>query len=453
MESQNWDSIRGGLPNNFLQTVVYDSVHNELLVSGPNMYKIGSLPARGIARWNGVRWDSLAGGLNTHDKLINPNLPSAYISSCVPYNGKLLVAGTFISIGGIPATGLALWDGVKWDSLPKRAFRYNIFGGTVCYVKKINGKIYIHGQFDTIAGQKASGLALWDGVNFTPIQVPLYEPDDIVIGVEEFQGDLYIAGGYFTIAGTYTSQADVLKYDGTTWTSTTGTGFLAPFSGPRPLKVYNNELYTAGHFLMSYGDKGNNIMKFNGSQWQDLGFGPSQDNIYDIIFHNNRLWAIGVYWETAYMPCFAISVYDGTKWCALQDTLNGLLTSGTIYNDTIYVGGGFTNAGGDPHIARLAKIRDENLYRNCNGVGIEELEISKAFTIYPNPVSNILHIESEQYFEAGTEIEITNTLGQTVLKRGFNKEVDLTTLPSGYYTLKVVNPNNPSIISKFVKTR
>ncbi|HWY09842.1 MAG TPA: T9SS type A sorting domain-containing protein, partial [Bacteroidia bacterium] len=86
-----------------------------------------------------------------------------------------------------------------------------------------------------------------------------------------------------------------------------------------------------------------------------------------------------------------------------------------------------------------------------SSIGINKLSFSNPIKIYPNPVLNTLRIESEQYFEAGTEIEITNTLGQTVLKRSFNKEIDLTQFSSGYYTLKIISPNSAQIISKFIK--
>jgi len=451
MESQNWDSIRGGLPNFQMEFVHYDSVHNELLVSSKFLNKIGGLSARGVARWNGIKWDTLAGGTNTHDKATNPN-QSAAISSCIPYNGKLLVAGGFISIGGIPATGLALWDGVKWDSLPKRAFKYNIYGGTNVSIKKCNNTIYLFGQFDSINGKYATGLATWDGSNFNPILVPFNTPSlGVVSDVEFFQGNLYISGGYFTIAGTYTDQADVLKYNGSSWVSTTGTGFNAAFSGVSSMTVDNNELYVAGHFLMSAGDPGNNIMKWNGSQWQDIGFGPSPNYIKRMVFHNNKLWAIGCYDKVAYMPCFSISVYDGTKWCALQDTINNCLNSVAIYKDTIYVAGGFTSAGGDSHISYLAKLKNENLYRSCNGVGIEELKESNFLSIYPNPVSNALYISTDQYFEAGTEIEITNTLGQIVLKSPYKKEINVSELSTGYYFLQVTSRKQGQFHAKFLK--
>lgn len=452
MESQNWDSIRGGLPNFQMEFAHYDSIHNELIVSSKFLKKIGSLPARGVARWDGVKWDTLAGGTNTHDKVTNPN-QSAAISSCIPYNGKLLVAGGFISIGGIPATGLALWDGVKWDSLPKRAFKYNLAYGTNCAVKKCENNIYIYGQFDSIAGQKASGLAKWDGINFTPIPVPFADPPNgIVSCVEEYQGELYITGGYFTIPGTYTSQADVIKYNGTTWTSATGSGFKSAFSGASVLLIYNNELYVAGHFLMSGGDPGNNIMKYNGSQWQDIGFGPSSGYIRKVIIHNNKIWTLGCYYETAYMPSFSISVYDGVKWCALQDTLNNCLMSGAVYKDTIYVVGGFTSVGGDPNIQYLAKLKNPNLYRSCNGVGIEELESNNVIGIYPNPASTYISVKITN-FKDKQSYAVYNNLGQIVLKgilSNSSNTINISGLAAGMYVFEIIEDNIRST-AKLVK--
>ena len=120
-ESQNWGSVKGVLKTDFdlgnVEFVLTDSVHDELIVSSKFFKYVNGKYVRGICRWNGVRWDSLAGGINTHD-VINVN-PGGMAMSCIPYQGKLLVGGMFQSVGGVNATSLALWDGTKWDSLPE----------------------------------------------------------------------------------------------------------------------------------------------------------------------------------------------------------------------------------------------------------------------------------------------------------------------------------------------
>ncbi len=73
-------------------------------------------------------------------------------------------------------------------------------------------------------------------------------------------------------------------------------------------------------------------------------------------------------------------------------------------------------------------------------VGIKEYEI-KNILIYPNPVSTILNIETEQSFQTGTEVEVINYLGQTVLKTAFKNEIDVSYLSDGVYTLQLISKN------------
>jgi hypothetical protein len=450
MESQNWDSIRGGKPNGQIEGVIFDSVHNELIVSSKFLTQIGSLPVRGIARWNGSRWDSLAGGINTHSI---PNGPGGNVLCGIPYNGKLLVGGQFKSIGGINATSLALWDGIKWDSLPKRAFSFNSNAPQINGLFKSGNLIYISGNFTTIAGQPATGLATWDGSTFSPITFTF----NSFIGVGRpiiYKNDLYITGGYFYNPPFYIDNSDVMRYDGTDWNSMIPGGIKGFAGGVSDMVVFNNELYIAGHFLISDGNLANNIMKYDGTIWKDIGFGASSNfqQIRKLIVHKNKLWAYGCFDIVANIPAFSVSVFDGINWCTLQDTVDNCIGSATIYNDTMYVGGGFWTAGGDSNITYLAKLRDPNLYKSCVNIGVNELREGNAdISFFPNPVSNKLYISSEQYFEKGTEIEIINTLAQTVLKLNYSNEIDVSQLSSGCYILKIITSVKAQFNSKFIK--
>ena len=75
-----------------------------------------------------------------------------------------------------------------------------------------------------------------------------------------------------------------------------------------------------------------------------------------------------------------------------------------------------------------------NIQEDCSGV--EENEIVD-LQIYPNPVSNTLHITSSEEI---SEIEIVNMMGQVVLQMDVNGEsavCDVENLPSGVYVVKV----------------
>ena len=84
-------------------------------------------------------------------------------------------------------------------------------------------------------------------------------------------------------------------------------------------------------------------------------------------------------------------------------------------------------------------------------IGVEEHEsISKSIKIYPNPVSNTLWITNEQNEFENSEVEITNCLGQVVLKGLFQNEIDVTDLARGCYVLKIIS-SEKQFYSKFVK--
>lgn len=444
-ESQNWDSLPGGSRAS-IEAVIYDSLHNELIVSSKVMSQIGNnLPVNNVARWNGIKWDSLVGGIKNF---------GGEVLCGIPFNGKLLVGGLFNKIGGVNGTtSLALWDGNKWDSLPKRAFAYSTTPPQVWGFFKKNNLIYIYGNFRTIDGQPATGLATWDGTNFTPIVLPIASSFVRISGVLEYQNEIYVCGGFFN--GTSGTAYDILKFNGISWVSTTGGGLKGGFSNVITITVYNNELYAGGHFWMSDGNFGNNIMKWDGIQWHDVGFGGDPNIgavVIKFLIHHNKLWAIGNYAVASNMPARSIAVYDGIKWCTLKDTLDNGLQSAAIYKDTIYVGGAFSSVNGDSSYKFLLKLKDPNQYRNCNMAGINETSPSQnEIAFYPNPITNTLHIANEQFSNGGSKIEIINALGQVVLTLPFANEIDVSELPQGFYGIKIITASKIEINSKFIK--
>ena len=56
--------------------------------------------------------------------------------------------------------------------------------------------------------------------------------------------------------------------------------------------IYQNELYIAGGFHQSEGNIGNNIQRWDGSQWRTVGMGTNT-TIYDMKIHKNELYIGG----------------------------------------------------------------------------------------------------------------------------------------------------------------
>lgn len=71
------------------------------------------------------------------------------------------------------------------------------------------------------------------------------------------------------------------------------------------------------------------------------------------------------------------------------------------------------------------------------------------FSIYPNPVDNILNIESEEQIAV---IQITDVLGKTITtQKGKLKSVNTANFAKGIYILKVFAKNGASTAKKFIK--
>lgn len=115
--------------------------------------------------------------------------------------------------------------------------------------------------------------------------------------------------------------------------------------------------------------------------------------------------------------------------------------NGTLYKmfGALYFEANFTSAG-------------DSLYRLGTPVLSNEVTANEAdFKVFPNPVTNILNIESA---EAITRIDIYNTLGQVVISNDVNAvtaaSVNMAALPAGYY-IAHIHGNSGKTIKKILK--
>lgn len=448
LEGQNWSSVPlEKIPLGYVEHVFFDSIHDKLIISSKCMNYAGGRYVRGIASWDGIKWDSLSSGINTYDSL---NVrPDAAAFCSIEYNGKLLVGGDFYSIGKVRASGLALWDGTYWDSLSVRAFKFRkpaiVYG-----FLRANNKLYIHGDFDTIQGQPATSLATFDGTSFQPVNFPLPISSAAITCMVEYKGSIYLAGNITT---SNSSWEDIFSFNGSGW-SNVGGGIKGVYSSISSMVVYNDTLYAAGYISKASGNAGNIIMKWDGSNWHDAGWGglPNFWGIYKMIVYHNKIYAFGDFDQAANMPASKVAVYDGSKWCSFADTVDYGMFSASVYHDTIYATGPFEKINSDTNKHYIAKLVTPNLYNQCVMAGISEIEGDYSFQLYPNPFQNTLRIKLPQLTNTES-LSIVNSLGQTVFETRLNSqqsELNLSFLPDGIYFLNI-RTENKTIVKKIVK--
>lgn len=161
-------------------------------------------------------------------------------------------------------------------------------------------------------------------------------------------GDTLLVAGYFPAVDGVPVQNIAAFYNGT-WHP------YGSFDAViRNLKLINGELYAIGAFRYVDGQFCNGIAKRVGGQWQcfdpppqtQTGGGP---DFYDAEWYQGQLYACGNFSFNANGENDIIA-YDGTGWYAPGGGLNDGLANGrclTVYQGELYLGGGFSVAGGN----------------------------------------------------------------------------------------------------------
>ncbi|HYV94998.1 MAG TPA: T9SS type A sorting domain-containing protein [Chitinophagales bacterium] len=196
-------------------------------------------------------------------------------------------------------------------------------GGTNDWVRSLcvyDDALYAGGDFISAGGVVVSGVAKWDGTNWSAFGTP----SNVIQFLKVYNNELFEGGSM-----------GFSKWDGTDWV-TVGTG--GPGGHVYTLEVFNNKLYAAGHT--------SGIYQWDGSSWSIIGT-PSSD-VYALCSFNGELYAAGAFTTINSIPASAIAKWDGSVWSSVDaGILGGSLDAMDSYNNELYVGGIFTSGAGN----------------------------------------------------------------------------------------------------------
>ncbi len=86
--------------------------------------------------------------------------------------------------------------------------------------------------------------------------------------------------------------------------------------------------------------------------------------------------------------------------------------------------------------------------------GLNDLELSESFSIYPNPATAEINLQIKNIAASSTTVSILNTLGEIVYSKAIsnqlNSTIDVSGLPSGVYVMQIQNKNDIAS-GKFIK--
>lgn len=358
LDAQHWRGIgRGVQVHGWVQLLYGDRVLDRLIGAGPFpdiFNENDSVEATGIAAWNGQRWDSLGHRLS----------PGAAQTHCLErYDGTLYASGnwSFQNDAGQWTTGYARFDEntLRWSDLG--CYNPQFSGlGTMTFREDGTG-FYFTGHRGDPCSLPAANVFTYDGSNYASWalyqQIP-YHHNNYVGFVFEFRGMWYMTGLF---RDPYTEgSCSLMRYNGDTWEYVPGWGqLLAPI---KEFSIHNDTLYIAGTFRRSMGAPGDLIARFDGSTWDNMGGGlfyepaPMSGAALDLLWHHDELWVVGMFTRAGDIAAECVAKWNGRQWCSLPADFQGHLpnmvetTIGSItsWRDSVYIAGGFSYINGEP---------------------------------------------------------------------------------------------------------
>jgi hypothetical protein len=338
-----WSSQFGDLPINGAITT-FCSVGDTLYLGGPFSH-IGGISVMGIAKFDGVGFSDLAGGLAG-----GQYGPRAM--AITPIDGALYVGGSFLYAGGQPAGNLAKWTGSGWEVIETGMREWAIT--SLC---QFDGGLLLGGNFWRDAGQPHNFLARFDGSDFHSMGFG----DGIggpIASLTVYNGKLVVGGGFDRLDGNINA-ASVAFWDGFgySWPEpplVKGNGTYPPWI--TAFCEFQGDLIVAGDFTSAGVKSLNRIARWDGSSWHPLGSGVSGGDwvqVSAVAVHEGYLVVGGIFEYAGGLPVNNIALWDGQYWepmggGILSDSSGAPVAAITSHQGSIFVGGTFSAAGGVP---------------------------------------------------------------------------------------------------------
>jgi trimeric autotransporter adhesin len=358
----------------------------------------GTVAANNIARWESRTrsWQTLGNGFSNG---VDGRVRAIYVSA----TGAIYVGGGFEHAGGVPARNIAKWDGVTWSSMGQ-----GLHGGNGLRVSALAEVIspteyhfYAGGRFDSAGAVAARNVAEWTGTAWVPLGDGV-TGDGVYSSGEVFalqpvfdrlfrHAKLYVGGDFIYAGGPPASHIAV--WDAGSW-SALGPISFEGLNGPvYAIRGNLSAIYAGGTFYRAGGNiEVHNIAKWNGTAWSSLGTGVDS-TVRALQLSGSDLYATGYFSNAGGMQTNMIARWNfaDTSWHTLGSGFNGAGFALAPLGDDLYIGGNFTQAGGK----RSYKLAHWNQNVIMTSAGADAVQPG-GFVLsqnYPNPFNPVTIIK------------------------------------------------------------
>ncbi|MFM1964542.1 MAG: hypothetical protein RL134_267 [Actinomycetota bacterium] len=316
-----------------------------------------------MATWDGSTWSGLNGGVD--------GVPNALAWD---QDDTLYVGGNFQHAG--PSDDVVANHAVAWSTAD------DTWTGLGAGLNDVVSALAVDPQDDTLyAGGEfstAGYVAAWDGSSWSSLGTGLNN-DVLALALDAQDDTLYAGGRFVNVAGNPLGDG-IAAWNGYTW-SPLGAGLNSRVTA-LAFDAQDDTLYVGGSFDDTAGAGGtvdclnspgalNCVAKWNGSSWSALGTGMDARVLaFAVDTARDLLYAGGLFTSAGGGNARRVAVWDAgiESWIPLRwgsaDDSNGVGPNGVdgtkvgalaVDDSTVYLGGNFTDAGGDSNGDAVAK--------------------------------------------------------------------------------------------------
>jgi hypothetical protein len=240
---------------------------------------------------------------------------------------------------------IARWDGSSWSAVGDGV----VEGVFALAVSEATGEVYVGGVFDQAGGVNGTDLiARWNGYSWSALGSGV---SGMTVNAIAINGtDVYVAGVLTHTGGVPVGH--VARWDGSSW-SALGNGVNGPdgYAYLKAIAVNGNDVYVGGSFSQAGSVVANNIARWDGNTWSALGTGVSDESGYAyvqaIAVSGSDLYVGGGFTEAGGAPARYIAKWDGTSWSSLGERIGnpvtGTVAALAVCGSDLYAGGYWTH--------------------------------------------------------------------------------------------------------------
>ena len=361
-----------------------------IVTIGENVYiggvftTAGGVQVNGITRWDGRTYHALGEGVNT-------TFPGVTMESgvfdMVVHGTDIYAVGNFRLIGTDTVNGIAKWNGTTWISMGTGA---DFLPRTIT----LDGNyLYVGGDFRNICGIAANRIARYNLLTSTWEALGGGVGDDIHGNVSDIvvrDGNVY-ACGFF-------ANADVVTVNNIAYWNESG-GWHTMLDGMpvygqtylQTMAFVGDQLYVGGLFMYAGGVLVNNLARWDGAYWNNVGTGTDFPGIYKLYYDGSDLYIGGGFSTINGYPVSHVVRYNtstntptslGSGLYNVSPYQGGPLAMAKLGND-IFMGGNFSgNDSLNAYFIAKWNIPDSKWYALGKGMNSTVFTIS---TIPSNP--------------------------------------------------------------------